>query len=175
MRTFVAVTVIGAAALLAACNNGSGGSSSSSSGASSTPAASSSATPAAASEPTPEQAKAILASLPAPYNTADIEEGQEKFAVCSSCHTVVAGGSDMTGPNLHGVFSRKGGTKEGFAYSDAMKTAAPAWDAPTIDKWIENPKAMIPGTKMSYIGMHDAKDRANLVAYLAVATADAPK
>ncbi|MDB5432825.1 MAG: cytochrome c class [Caulobacter sp.] len=163
-KAAMTVVLIGAVALLGACNKS--GSSTDTSASSSSPAGA-----APSSGPTPEQAKAILATLPAPYNTADIENGQAKFAVCSSCHTLTAGGSDMTGPNLHGVLTRKGGTETGYSYSDAMKTAAPAWDAPTLDKWIENPRGMIPGTKMSYIGMHDPKDRIDLVAYLAVATA----
>jgi cytochrome c len=167
----VMLIVAGAAALLGAC--GKSGSSADTS-ASTAPSSSAAPAPAESSGPSPEQVKALLAELPAPYNTGDIEDGQAKFAVCSSCHTVTKGGSDMTGPNLHGVFARKGGTKEGYAYSDAMKAAAIAWDAPTLDKWIENPKALVPGTKMSYIGMHDPQARINVVAYLKVATSDAP-
>ena len=168
MRVMTVVAMVGAAALLSAC--GKSGSADTSASSSSTPASA----PAAAA-PSPGQAKALLAELPAPYNTGDIENGQTKFAVCSSCHTLSAGGSNMTGPNLHGVFARKGGSEAGYTYTDAMKAAAPAWDAATLDKWIENPRAMVPGTKMSYIGLHDPKDRIDLIAYLKVATSDAPK
>jgi cytochrome c len=168
----VILMVAGAAALLAACGK-SGGTTE----APAASAASSGTTTAAAPEasgPTPEQVKVLLAELPAPYNAGNVEDGQEKFAVCASCHTVTAGGSDMTGPNLHGVFARKGGSKAGYAYSDAMKAAAPTWDAATIDKWISGPSAMIPGTKMTYIGMHDAQSRIDVVAYLKVATSELP-
>jgi cytochrome c len=143
-----------------------------------TPSAASSsdsaATPAAAA-PTPEQAKALLASLPAPYNNGDIEDGQMRFAVCSSCHTLTKGGSDMTGPNLHGVFGRQPGTEGSFNYSAPVKALGYKWDAAHIDKWVENPRGVAPGTKMSYIGLRDPQGRINLIAYLKVATSDAPK
>src|SRR3954468_14267091 len=68
-----------------------------------TPAPDASATaPAAAAAPVDK--KALLASLPAPYNTADLDNGQPKCALCPSCHTLTEGGPNMTGPNLHGVF-----------------------------------------------------------------------
>ena len=129
-RMRVILVAASAAALLAACGKSGGTTDATSASAPSSPAT---PAPAEAAGPTPEQVKTLLAELPAPYNTADIENGQTKFAVCSSCHTVAAGGSNMTGPNLHGVFTRKGGTEAGYAYSEAMKAAAPAWDAATLD------------------------------------------
>ncbi|MHB8529482.1 MAG: c-type cytochrome [Caulobacteraceae bacterium] len=133
------------------------------------------AAPEAASGPpaaplTDAQKKTLLSSLPAAYRNADLDNGQAKFAICKSCHTAVQGGGNMTGPNLFGVFGRKAATVAGFSYSDALKASGITWDAATIDKWITNPKAMVPGTKMTYIGMADPKDRTDLVAYLKVAT-----
>src|SRR5947208_879303 len=64
--------------------------------------------------------QAALAKLPAPYNTADLANGESKFALCSTCHTLAEGGPNMTGPNLHGVFGRKAATAPGFSYSDAL-------------------------------------------------------
>jgi cytochrome c len=138
----------------------------------STASASSSTTPAptATAGPTDAQKKAILATLPAAYQNADLDNGQAKFALCQSCHTVGKGEAAMTGPNLWGVFGRKAGTAPGFAYSDGVKALGVTWDAPTIDKWISNPRAMVPGTKMTYLGMENAKDRADVVAYLKVVT-----
>ena len=120
--------------------------------------------------PTPDQIKASLATLPAPYNAGDPEKGKAKFTQCAACHTAGEGGPNMTGPNLYGVFGRKAGTAANFSYSDGMKAAGWTWDAAHIDTWITDPKAMIPGTRMSFAGMKDAQDRADVIAYLKVAT-----
>jgi cytochrome c len=116
----------------------------------------------------------ILAALPAPYNTADIANGQRKFAVCRSCHTLNAGGSDMTGPNLHGLLGRKAATHGGFKYSDALKASGITWDAATLDPWLENPRTRVPGTKMVFAGVSNPKDRVDLIGYLAAETGTAP-
>ncbi len=110
----------------------------------------------------------ILATLPAPYNTADLVNGKRKFAMCKSCHNVVPNGANMTGPNLHGIFGRKAGTVEGFKYSDAMAAAGFTWDTAQMDKWLTNPKMMMPESKMSYAGLDDPKDRTDLIAYLQI-------
>src|SRR5579871_2819767 len=59
---------------------------------------------------TPDQEKKIQATLPAPYSTADLANGEAKFAMCASCHTITPGGPNMTGPHLHGVVGRKAGS-----------------------------------------------------------------
>ena len=125
--------------------------------------------------PTEAQAKALIAELPASYQSADLSNGEAKFAVCRSCHTLNAGGDDMVGPNLWGVFGRKAGSKPGFSYSDDMKAAGWSWDAGQLDKWIANPKAVLLGTKMTYVGMPDAGDRRDLIAFLKVHTSPPPK
>jgi cytochrome c len=112
----------------------------------------------------------ILAALPAPYNGADIANGQRKFAVCRSCHTLTDGGSDMTGPNLHGLFGRKAATHGGFKYSDQLKASGITWDAAQLDPWLENPRGHVPGTKMVFAGVKDARDRIDLIGYLAAET-----
>ena len=114
--------------------------------------------------------QARLASLPAPYNTADLANGQRRFATCRSCHTLTEGGASMTGPNLHGLFGRKAATHGTYKYSDALKASGITWDAASLDKWIENPREVVPGTKMAFAGIKDPKDRADLVGYLAVET-----
>jgi cytochrome c len=76
----------------------------------------------------------------------------------------------MTGPNLYGVFGRKAGAAANFSYSDGLKAAGWTWDAAHIDTWITNPKAMVDGTRMSFVGVKDPKDRADVIAYLKVAT-----
>ena len=121
-----------------------------------------------------EEAKKALASLPAPYNTADLSNGESKFALCSTCHTVVENGPNMTGPNLHGVFGRKAGSKADFKYSDVLKATGWTWDAQRLDTWITDPKVALPGTKMTFAGLKDPKDRTDVIAWLMVQTAYKP-
>ena len=128
---------------------------------------------AAPAEPTLEQKKKLVASLPAPYSTGDLDNGEAKFAICKSCHTLTAGGPDMTGPNLNGIFGRKVASKPGYNYSDPMKTQAFTWDTDHLDKWLTDPKAMVPGTKMTFVGFKDPKDRIDVIAYLKAETSPA--
>lgn len=139
----------------------------------SAPADAPAAAPAAAA-PTDAEKAAALAALPAPYNTGDLANGQSKFALCRSCHTITEGGPDMTGPNLYGVFGRKAGSKPGYAYSDVVKAAGFTWDAEHLDKWLADPRGFMPGTKMTFAGLKDPKDRIDLIAYLKVETGYKP-
>ena len=117
----------------------------------------------------------MLANLPASYQTADLDNGEAKFAVCRSCHTVGQGGESGVGPNLWGVFGRHAGSLPGFSYSPGMKLQTFAWDAARLDTWITHPAAMIPGTRMTYIGMDSPADRRDVIAYLATVTSAPPK
>lgn len=128
----------------------------------------------AASGPRDSEKAALLASLPAPYNTGDLANGQSKFALCRSCHTITEGGPTLTGPNLFGVFGRKAGGVPGYAYSDAVKAAGFTWDGEHLDKWLANPRLFMPGTKMTFAGLKDPKDRIDLIAYLKVETGYKP-
>ena len=137
---------------------------------SSSPSTGEAASAPAAPELTDAQRQEILASYPAPYNTADLANGKAKFGLCQSCHTIAPGGANMTGPNLHGVFGRKSASNADFKYSDALKNAGWTWDANHLDQWLAQPQTFLPGTKMSFAGLKDAKDRTDLIAYLMVET-----
>jgi len=130
--------------------------------------------PAAAVGPSDAEKAALLATLPAPYNGGDLANGQRKFALCRSCHTVAEGGPALTGPNLYGVFGRQAGAIADFAYSPAVKAAGFVWDGEHLDKWLADPRGFMPGTKMSFAGLKDPKDRIDLIAYLKVETGYKP-
>ncbi|NJC42682.1 cytochrome c [Brevundimonas alba] len=134
------------------------------------------AAPSASARPAPTEAEkaALLAALPAPYNQADLDNGRRVFARCRSCHTINEGGSNMTGPNLYGVFGRQAGGHPNYNYSTAVKQAGFAWDAERLDHWLENPRTFLKGTKMSFPGIPDAADRRDVIAFLKVETGYAP-
>ena len=126
------------------------------------------------SQPSADDTAKLLAALPAPYNTADLLNGQRQSALCRSCHTLTEGGPNLTGPNLHGVFGSKAGSKSGYTYSAAIKAAGFTWDAAKLDQWLADPKGFMPGTKMTFLGIRDAKDRIDLIAFLKVQTGYQP-
>jgi cytochrome c len=134
------------------------------------------AAPAAAVAPAPTAAEktAILATLPAPWNSADLDNGRRVFARCRSCHTITEGGPNMTGPNLYGIFGQQAGAHAGFNYSTALKEAGFAWDGERLDHWLENPRTFLQGTKMSFAGIPDATDRRDVIAFLKVETGYSP-
>ena len=102
----------------------------------------------------------------AAYADGDAAAGKKVFAKCGICH-LVQPGKTLTGPSLFGVVGRHSASVEKFNYSDAMKKMDVTWDTETLDKYLTNPKEMVPGTKMAFPGMPDANDRANVIAYLA--------
>jgi cytochrome c len=122
----------------------------------------------------PEELKAAQAKLPAPYNTADLDNGQSKFALCQTCHTTVQGGPNMTGPNLHGVIGRKAASVPGFKYSDALSATGWTWDAQKIDTWITDPQVALKGTKMTFAGLKNPQDRTDVIAWLMINTGYKP-
>jgi cytochrome c len=112
-----------------------------------------------------------LAALPAWAQSGEASRGQRVFnQQCRACHTLDKGGAQTTGPNLHGVFGRKAGTAEGYAFSDAMKNSGIVWDDATMIEYGRDPKGKVPGTKMIFNGVKQAGQLADLVAYLKEAT-----
>jgi cytochrome c len=98
---------------------------------------------------------------------ADPNAGQKLFNVqCGACHSASAG-VNMVGPSLYGVVGRKSGSVADFHYSPANRDAGVTWDEQTLDKYLENPRAMLQGTTMPYAGLKNSEQRADVIAYLA--------
>ena len=97
---------------------------------------------------------------------ADPAKGETVFAKCAACHTINSGGANGIGPNLWGAFGKAHGHVPGFAYSDALKGVPGSWDFEGMDKWLTSPRKYAPGTKMSFAGLSNPEDRANLMVYM---------
>ena len=111
-----------------------------------------------------EAAAVPIASL---LGTADPAKGAEVFKKCGACHTVAQGGANGIGPNLYGTLGEGiGQGKGGFAFSDALKGKGGNWDFDKMNEWLTSPRKYAPGTKMTFAGLSDATDRANVIAYL---------
>ncbi len=113
-----------------------------------------------------ETATAVVVPIATRLATADVAKGEAVFAKCKACHSINAGGANGVGPNIHGILGKPHQAAAGFAYSGALKAVAGNWDFEGMDKWLASPKKYAPGNKMSFPGISDAQERANLVAYL---------
>ena len=107
------------------------------------------------------------ALLTHPAKGADLVKGDQLFfSYCSRCHSLDPA-RHLGGPSLAGIVGRKAGTAEGFQrYSDALKSANLVWDEQTLDAWIADPQALIPGNQMHFPGVPDPQKRQDLIAYL---------
>ncbi len=110
-----------------------------------------------------------VAALPGlAHADGDAAKGEKVFRKCKACHVADAQ-KNRVGPYLLGVVGRKAASVEGYHYSDAMKAEGAkgvVWDEKTLDTYLANPKAMVPGTKMTFVGLHKEDDRQDVIAYL---------
>lgn len=102
------------------------------------------------------------------------EHGKTVFNQCKICHAVGPGAKAGVGPEQNNLVGSVAGSRPGYNYSPAMKEAGAkglAWNEENINKFIENPKTVVPGTKMVFPGLKNAQDRADVIAYLKTQTA----
>lgn len=99
----------------------------------------------------------------------DVENGEAIFRQCATCHQIGEGAKNRAGPQLNGIFGRTAGTVDGFRYSKSFERAGAKgleWHYDQLDAFLENPRQLVPGTRMSFRGVKDGADRADVIAYL---------
>jgi cytochrome c len=104
---------------------------------------------------------ATTASADTPPN-GDATHGKALYQGCQACHSI---DDNDLGPRHRGVVGRRAGSVEDYSYSTALKNSGLTWDEATLDRWLTNPSALVPGTKM-FFKIDDPRARADIIAYL---------
>jgi cytochrome c len=111
----------------------------------------------------------LLGAAPAAAQTASVGNaatGKLVFLQCQACHAVQPGAAALVGPDLAGVYGRKAAALPGYDYSAALKASGITWTSDKLDSWLTNPSALVPGTKMAFVGLASPALRADVIAYL---------
>ena len=101
--------------------------------------------------------------LAAAFTVGDATSGEAVYSRCAACHSLE---TNRTGPKHCDLVGRRAGSIAGYEYSAAMKRSKLIWNEATLDRFIADPLKTVPGTTMTYAGVPDAKERADLIAYL---------
>jgi cytochrome c len=117
------------------------------------------AKPSGGAAPAGQPIEALLAS-------ADVKSGEETAKACELCHNLGKGQGNKIGPDLFGVVGRQVASQADFNYSAPLKAKGGTWTFDTLNTWLTNPRADVPGTLMTFAGISNAKQRANVIAYL---------
>ena len=108
----------------------------------------------------------LTAGARAAAPSGEAKQGAQLYRACAACHSL-APGRNMTGPSLAGVWGRKAGSLESFErYSPALKASNVVWNESTLDQWLNSPAQFIPNNYMTFAGIPDARQRADLTAFL---------
>ena len=103
---------------------------------------------------------------PAALAAGSVSAGQQVYAnQCAMCHSNQPGGQGI-GPSLAGIYNQPAAAQAGYDFSPALKASHLTWNDATLDKFLANPQAVVPGTKMTFEGVTDATDRADVIAYI---------
>ena len=108
----------------------------------------------------------LLVLNPSLAQAQDAAAGEKTFAQCRACHQIGPSARNAVGPVLNGLIGRKAGTVEGYTYSPANKNSGITWDEATFSEYIKDPKAKVPGTKMTFAGLKDEQKIRDLIAFL---------
>jgi cytochrome c len=103
----------------------------------------------------------------AAHAAGDPVHGAEIYQRCQLCHSIE---HDLVGPRHLGLLGRKAGSIPGFPYSDGMRQSGITWSETTLNQFLSGPQAYVPGTRMTFTGLPDAQDRADVIAFLKEAT-----
>jgi cytochrome c len=124
----------------------------------------------------PSQGAAPAAPAEAPIGTmlasASVQHGAQVAKQCEACHNFQEGAGAKIGPDLYGVVGRKIASVPGFNYSAALKGKTGTWDFDTLNTWLTKPSAFAPGTAMTFAGLSNEKQRADVIDYLDSLAAD---
>jgi cytochrome c len=111
-------------------------------------------------------APVVLVGLITAARAQDAAAGEKDFTVCRACHQIGPGAKIAVGPVLNGVVGRKAGTFPGYSYSPANKDSGIVWTPEELDKYLTNPQAVVPHTKMIFPGLKDGQKRKDVIAFL---------
>jgi cytochrome c len=117
-------------------------------------------------EETGEGGAAAVAPIATRLAAADVAKGADVFKQCTACHTINQGGPSLVGPNLYATVGKPHGHVPGFDYTPALKAVPGTWTFDALDSWLASPRKYAPGTKMTFAGIANPQDRANVIAYL---------
>ena len=109
---------------------------------------------------------AVMGTIAGAAHAQDAAAGEQAFRKCLPCHAIGEGARNKVGPELNGLDGRHSGGVAGYSYSDANKNSGVVWDKANFEKYIADPRAMIPGTKMIFPGIKNPKEVENLWAYV---------
>jgi cytochrome c len=103
--------------------------------------------------------------------SAEYKRGRLLFIQCRACHDLQPSAVTKIGPNLAGIMNQPAGRLPGFGYSAALSASKMVWNEATLDRWLENPSAVVLGNTMAFAGIASAADRAALITYIKVESA----
>jgi cytochrome c len=118
---------------------------------------------------------ALIVASAATAAAQDAAKGQVDFGVCRACHQIGADAQNMLGPELNGLDGRKAGSVPDYPYSEANQKSGIVWNEATFTRYMKNPAAMVPGTKMTFVGIDDPQKIKDLWAYVSQFDGDGNK
>ena len=114
----------------------------------------------------PSSENTIAGDVMTLFASVNLSDGEKTFKKCAACHSIAKGGGNKIGPALYNVLGRQAGSLSDYKYSKGMIAYGKKWTPQEMDGFLKNPKSWVKGTKMSYAGLKNPKERAALILYL---------